>query len=327
MIKKLASIAAFSILLGLLFSLTSETLTLKDENRYFILEKNLEELKENYDVQVYGSCHAYTSFDSKYFTDNHGITSFNLSNPCEIIPVTYLRMKEHFKNDPPQIALVETWGLNPYETYLDPDSIFYPYMRANIERLPLSLEKIKVILDFSSLRLLDENLPIVTYKDRLLEGSLTAPDISYSYELLKSTYESSIYYTEMDLRLSNQGFKPYPSTPLPDYTRQQAKIAIGEELAVEKRMMKYVDKIIQLCNENEVKLIFYRAPYRASANELKKANYLRIYLSQQEIPYFNLEQEIAWDYQTDFFDYEHLSAVGAQKVTEYLSEHILNFSN
>lgn len=41
----------------------------KTLNRYYMLKRELESKDGDYDVQVYGSCHAYTSFNSKKFEE------------------------------------------------------------------------------------------------------------------------------------------------------------------------------------------------------------------------------------------------------------------
>lgn len=87
--------------------------------------------------------------------------------------------------------------------------------------------------------------------------------------------------------------------------------------------MKYMDRIIDLCDRYGVEVIFYRSPYRATANELRKVNYLETYFQEKQIPFFDLEKEIEYDYTTDFCDYEHLSQHGALKSTVFLTEQFL----
>ena len=98
--KKIISCIAFVLLLAFLLVQTTEVLTLKPANRYYILKKYLEENpeKNSYDVKVFGSCHAYTSFNPVYLKESTGVDSFVYANAGEIIPTTYARMVEQFKN-------------------------------------------------------------------------------------------------------------------------------------------------------------------------------------------------------------------------------------
>lgn len=298
----------------------------KNYNRYYMLERELARLDEHYDVQIYGSCHAYTSFDSAYLSETWGLSAYNMANPSEIIPITYLRMLERFKTDTPKVALVETWGINLYETYIETDLILENYLPSNAERLPLSAEKLEVIADFDSLDPLEDNFALAKYKSRLQSFSLTDADYNYSYDLLDAlcnTNEEMAYiYREMENRFAHRGYKDLPSVAIPDYPQQQGVISPEEMLEIEPVILKYIDKIIRLCEEYGVELIFYRAPYRSTANELRKSNYLEAYLAERNVPFFDLEKALDFDCATDFNDYEHLSQAGAAKATAFLCDKI-----
>lgn len=171
--KKFISTCLFCIVLFFSVHCTNEILIDKSFNRYYMLEYELEQQNESYDIQIFGSCHAYTSFNPAYLADVYGVSAYNMSNPGESIPVTYLRMLDRFQTDPPKAAIVEIWGVNPYETYDTTENILGGYMQSNLELLPLSPEKLEVIRDFDTLDVLSENFPIAKYKNRLASFSLT----------------------------------------------------------------------------------------------------------------------------------------------------------
>lgn len=295
----------------------NEILVPKTSNRYYMLEKLLEEADETYEVQVYGSCHSYTSFDALYFQETYGTSSYVMANPGEIIPSTYLRMKERFKIDVPSVVLLDIWGLNAYETYSTRSDIFDYYFPVNIERIPFSLEKLEVIMDYESLDLVSESFAITKYKDRILNGELVAADFDYEF--------SKDFYYEMAVRSEHNGLAAYTdATVLDDYWEKQPDIGEDEQLAYEADIMKYVEKIIDLCEQNGVELIFYRAPYISTENELRKANWFGDYCESRGILFLDLEEEMEFDLSTDFLDYHHLNASGARKATMFLSQYILD---
>ena len=301
----------------------------KYANRYYMMEKELEEIKD-VDVQIYGSCHAYTSFHSAYFEETYGISSYNMANPSEIMPATYLRMYERFKVDTPEVAVVEIWGVNAYETYFSSEEILDDYLRVNVELIPFSREKMEVINDFEALDMIEDNIPITKYRDRLLQFKINEFDFDYSFEKANEKYNpdgTDYFYGEMVDRFENNGYRFYSTIVLDDYEEQQAYVEPWETLEVEADLMKYVEKIIQLCEENDVELIFYRAPYRSCENELRKANWLEEYFSERNISYYDLEKEIEWNYGGDFYDYEHLGYNGAIKATDFLGDIIIEKMN
>lgn len=321
-LKRIASCVVFWLLVLSWVGKINGILIDKANNRYYILEDCIIEADEHYAVQIYGSCHAYTSFDPVYFGEHYAVSSYVLANPGEIIPATYLRMLERFEVDAPQVAVVDIWGLNAYETYSTYDRIFNLYMPVNIELLPISAEKLEVIRDFDSLDILTENFAIAKYKDRLLNMKLSKVDFVYSFA--ENLEQSDTYKKEMTLRRENGGFAAYTSVKrLTDYNEKQAKVADSDKLAFEEKMMKYVDKIVALCEKYGVELIFYGAPYISTENELRKANWFADYCAEKEILFVDTEKEVAFDHSADFMDYYHLNATGARRVTEHLAPYIL----
>lgn len=327
-LKFAASCLVFCAIIVLLLGWIDEVLVSKTYNRYYMLEQILASRDEDYEVQIYGSCHSYTSFDALYFEENYGLTAFDLGNAGEIMPTTYLRMAERFKTDPPKVAVVEIWGINPYETYDSTESILEGYMPVNVERLPLSLRKLEVIRDFDSLSEQTDILAVTKYKDRILDGELAEYDFDYSFMKVYSL-TSDYICEEMLKRFSNNGYKRMEPSPdgkewLADYDERQAEVADGEMLEPEADIVKYVDKVIDLCERYDVELIFYRAPYISTENELKKANWFAKHCEEKSVLYIDTEKELAFDPVNDFDDEFHLNENGALKVTDYLAPYILS---
>lgn len=332
MIKNILACVVFCALVLALVARVNDIVVTKGTNRYYILEKAIAEIEEHIEVQVFGACHSYTSFQAAYFEEIYGHTAYAMGNPGELIPATYLRMLERFREDTPEVALVEIWGINAYETYSSVERVFEYYMPVNVERLPLSFEKIEVIQDFYSLDLLQDNFAIAKYKDRIMNEELSQVDFEYTLEGI--TDSTSLYtWVEMHRRLENKGFceMPFyvenddydPYLDVTDYHQCQSVVGDNEKLELEADMLKYVDKIIELCEEYDVELIFYRAPYISTENELRKANWLAEYCEQNDVLFLNLEKEIAFDCTYDLMDYYHLNETGAKKATDFLADYIL----
>lgn len=331
-IKRVVACVLFGALLLTLVVKMNHVVLSKKYNRYYMLQEEVQQRNETYDVQVFGACHSYTSFQAKYFEEKYGYSAFDLGNPGEIVPVTYLRMLEQFKKDVPKVAMVEIWGLNAYETYSPPERVFEYYMPVNIEIIPLSLEKTEVINDFYSVDNVLENFHLAKYKDRVLNMQLMGYDFDYSFESLKE--DTSAYSkTEMEMRFANNGFCEMPMhldssetsalyTPyrdISDYYEKQAVVEENETLELEADMVKYAKKIIDLCKKHNVALVFYRAPYVSTENELKKANWFADYCKENDVAFYDLEKEIEFDIKTDFLDYNHLNKNGALKATDFLA--------
>lgn len=322
--KKIIAALLFACLFTAAVFRANEIVVDKKANRYYMLEQELEQRDEAYEVEAFGSCHAYTSFDPLYFQELTGLYGYNMANPSEIIPTTYLRMLKQFKKSAPKVAFVEIWGTNAYDTYIETDVLFGKYLTVNIERLPLTKEKLEVIRDFDALDVVNDNFALARYKTRILSSSLTSIDFHYTFEECNALYGKddryAWIYREMENRFSHNGFWEIAGKALDDYDEMQAKIPEGACLEVEPVLLKYVRKIVELCEQYEVTLVFYRSPYISKETELQKCNYLAKYLAENRIPFYDLEKEIDFDPMTDFNDYQHLSKTGAKKATQFLAE-------
>lgn len=189
----------------------------------------------------------------------------------------------------------------------------------SLESVPFSLAKQEVIYDihelgYSNINFWSMNFPLFNYKSRLLDGSLTEVDFHYSYEATEP-YAKEYFFKEMTDRLQSHGFRHFYPTQLEDYSNLQESVPLDDLQPVEPIIEKYILKIIQLCKDNNVTLIFYRAPYIANPDELKEINYLKSLCFANDVPFIDLEEELEFDYLTDFYDYQHLSFTGAEKVT------------
>ncbi len=212
--------------------------------------------------------------------------------------------------------------------------LFEKYMAVNVELLPLSKEKIELINDYEYLDIINENFPISKYKDRVLEMEITNVDYAYSFDLvaLGDSVHPDGYINfimkEMEVRKNSNGFSRLDhkkeTKDLHDYSEKQAHVDSSQTLPYEEDMQKYLEKIITLCEDNGVKLVFYRSPYIANENEMKKTNWFANYCRERNIPYYDLEREVEFNYSTDFQDEWHLNELGARKATEYLSSKIIS---
>lgn len=191
--------------------------------------------------------------------------------------------------------------------------------------MPYSKEKNEVINDFYSLDTKEENIPILKYKDRFLERIIDKLDFEYSLDRFA---EKSAEYiaNDMKVRKANNGFFAYTTAcDVTEGFNVQPNLFDASPMPYEDVIVKYLDKIIKLCNDNGVKLILYRAPYSATTNEWKKANWLASYCEQNGIEYYNTSQSINFDYTVDFADNWHLNKDGAKKVTNFLKDAILKY--
>lgn len=88
--------------------------------------------------------------------------------------------------------------------------------------------------------------------------------------------------------------------------------------------VRLLDKIVNICNENNIRLIFYTVPYEGEYNY---SDAMAEYAAANNCTYLNLFEhmdDVGLNGDTDFMDIEHLNISGATKVADYLGEYIVS---
>ena len=100
-----------------------------------------------------------------------------------------------------------------------------------------------------------------------------------------------------------------------------------EELVPYEYCVEYLDKIVSLCKEKDIELIFTLTPYVYQTEETAVLNWLERYSKEKDIPFFNYlygedYERIGFDYSTDLADSGHCNYSGAVKITEDLCNYL-----
>ncbi len=89
---------------------------------------------------------------------------------------------------------------------------------------------------------------------------------------------------------------------------------------------KWFERTIELCQEKDVSVILYAAPFYITNNEIGIYNQIEEYALLKNIPFLNLTRndilESAVIYRGDMNDARHVNENGAEKVSEILSDYI-----
>ncbi len=259
---------------------------------------NYYDTKVPIDVIIYGSSHAACTVNNGVFWQDYGIASYTLSAGGQTIDGTYYFLQESIAVNKPKIALVETYLLTECEFSL-----------ASYYRSALTSKFSKRFLDYTLNVVKDNSLDRETAENMIFR----MPIVHSRYkELEKGDFINSAKYIR-GYRGSNE-MAPIEG---PQVTDRYAEIS-------EDALM-YIDKMINLCKNEGVELIFFNAPYEIGEEAYAKQNTLRDYVIGKGCQYigFNGNNDVLkLDYGSDFRDPEHLNDNGAEKVTRALAEFI-----
>lgn len=258
--------------------------------------------KDSVDVLIMGSSHAFLSMSPMELWNREGISSFNLGTPSQTLALTYYLLKDAIRTQHPEVVVLEVYG-GAYESQLP--NLTRIHMVTDC--MPVNKNKLNLYKE-----LLKENLtedeqfeiwfPFFRYHSRWEE--LTAEDFFFRKGYLRG-YKDNYQYRQLE--------EPKIRNKLTD---------ISDEA------MEYFEKIVQLCDAEEIELVACRIPmadHNAYARRTRKMNTILTRaeeLGLKILDYEKLREEVPLDYSCDFLDSQHTNASGAIKISKYLAEYL-----
>lgn len=265
---------------------------LKTWDEFYDLPKN------SADILCYGSSHNMCTVNHGLLWNQHGFTSASAGGIGLSLRTTYYFIRETLNYQKPKVILLETvytvWESEEYTGYEEVMALNHSKDRAAL---------VKELYEG------DEN-----YKDYLLR--LPVYHTRY-WEITKRDFTGFGMYS-----LGYYGtWNLYRDGQPRDFSQTAVPVPIDAEKLI------WLDKIVELCRQEEIELVFYLAPYNAAVtdDEWNKLDWVEQYAAENQIPMINfnkLNSEINLDFTNDYADNHHLNVYGGAKVTEYLGNYL-----
>lgn len=252
------------------------------------------EPKNSLDVIFVGSSHAYCTFNPVIFYKENAIKSYVFSANEQPLCLSYYYIKEALKYQNPKVIVLEVFYISEKDMYKR-DAV----NRVNIDDIKPSKNKMDMIVDAEEepdfLNLYSLNRYHNRWKD-LGYGDFVENDFGF----LKG-------YTPLYIT-SGSKYSPDPNikaSAFPEYNYLWLK------------------KIMDLCKNENIPLVFVYAPYRGGVLMQSHAKEVEEIAAENNIDYYNfadpkLLKEINFDFMTDM-EKGHTNIKGATKVSKYLS--------
>lgn len=304
-LKAISLILVFVVLLQVLSSTVfSGESAVTYKNAYTKAYSFLNEPDHSIEVACIGNSDLYSAFVPMRLWNQYGYTSTVISKPHQTTLHSYTLMKEMLEKQSPKVMIIETDMF-----YEDAPKLKNGNEMSKIEQIKY---KLKYVLSYFGKNQVEEavcsRFRIFTFHDRWKK--LTLGDIKDS---LKKTTEVTIDHGYN----FNDSVKPGKANDCMKKTDKTERIS-DESLI-------YIDKMVSLCAEKNIAVIFVQMP------SLHSWNYSRHNTVQQladdygvEFIDFNLKlQEIDFNISSDYRDGgDHLNFYGATKTTHYLGDFI-----
>lgn len=256
--------------------------------------------EKNHEVIFIGDCEVYANFSPMVLYEEEGITSYIRGNSQQLIWQSYYMLKETLKYETPKVVIFNVNSMR----YSEPVS--EAYNRLAIDKMKWSKEKVDIIKASMTEEesFLSYVIPLLRYHSRF--DKLTNEDFEYLFKTKNSMHNGF---------LINKNVKPVESLPT---KRRLSSYEFTENC------YDYLNKITELCKENNIKLVLIKAPsvYPYWYDEYEEQ--IKEYAQNNNLDYYNFKEkveEIGIDYNTDTYDGGlHLNLAGATKLSKYFSK-------
>ncbi|MBQ9122003.1 MAG: SGNH/GDSL hydrolase family protein [Lachnospiraceae bacterium] len=254
----------------------------------------------DHDVLFIGDCEVYENFVPAHLWEEYGINSFIRGSAQQLIWQSYYLLEDALRYETPKVVIFNVLALQ----YNEPQK--EAYNRMSIEGMKWSMSKVGAIQSsmMEDEQFLDYVFPILRYHSRITE--LKGEDFKYLFSRPKVSHNG--YYMRVDSK---------PAVNVPG-GKVLGNYQFGDNAYA------YMDKITNLCKENDIELILVKAPslypYWYEEWEVQ----IEEYAAKHDLTYINfleLQEECGLDFNVDTYDAGlHLNLWGALKITDYLGQ-------
>lgn len=267
--------------------------------------------KNSIDTLYVGSSNIYAGVSPLEIYEKIGVTGYSYASSEQKVWSSYYTIVEALKTQSPKVIFLET-----SEFFSDKSDQTEQGKRKAIDPLKMGSNKIEMMND-----------PIYEY---------TAFDKASCYiKLLRYHYRwSRLNWSDIEKLFGKQysydGYIFDNKIKSYDYDDEKAKVEeentpINEVQQMPDNVKIYLDKIVNLCKEKDIKLVLLSMPTPKTWSA-KKHNEIEKYSNNNNLNFIDLntDDNISMDWDNDSSDGGiHLNIYGAEKVGDYLTKYIL----
>ena len=255
---------------------------------------------KDHDVIFIGDCEVYENFSPKVLWEDYGINSYIRGSAQQLIWQSYYLLEDTLRYEKPKVVIFNVLSLK----YDEPQN--EAYNRMSLEGMKWSMSKVRSIQASMTEEenFLDYVFPVLRYHSRWNE--LGSDDIEYLFHTKQVSHNG--YYMRVDV-------KPAENVP-------EGKILSNYQFG--DNAYRYLDKIMEICRENNIQLVLVKAPSLYPYWYEEWEEQVETYAEENDLLYINfleLTEETGLDFSQDTYDGGlHLNLSGAEKITEYLGK-------
>ena len=276
---------------------------------FYKLEKN------SVDVLFFGSSHVNSSINPQVIYDTFGITSYSLGSEQQSPVISYYWLREALKYQSPRVVALDTFILHKYY-----DAYVYNDMNCSEESVRKAMDEMR----FSPLK---------------WEAARKIEKIDPNQSALSFVFTNLRYHT----RWTHLDENDYSSAVMADHGGVKGYTTLGgpnsdayyipfsdaetEPVRAEKMVKtaeEYLDKIVELCEKENIQLILISTPCFEPMSRYKST---KMYADAHNLPFYDFNEEKLYteiNYNASENWLDHPNYLGAEKISLFLGNLLKN---
>ena len=297
---------------------------LDDEVRYA-----MHELYEQEEIETLflGSSHVLCGYDPRILDEISGENTYLAATPVQKVDGSYYLLKEALKNNQIKKVYLDMFYLQYRDIPAERGSIQMQWIYCITDNMKNNWNRIEFLLNASDCENYIEGfLPSARYGNYLLDRKRIE-------RVIKSKRSSEyINYENVPSAFYKGAYVIPGGVGNPEMIADLDNLEVAESI-ISEYSLKYLNKIVELCKEEEIELVLVTTPFtdfsvQALGNYNTFYAYMKEYAKTNAIEYcdFNLcRPELLVMEKDDFVDYHHLSGKGAVKYSTVFAEMMASY--
>ncbi len=297
---------------------------LDDEVRYA-----MHELYEQEEIETLflGSSHVFCGYDPRILDEISGENTYLAATPVQKVDGSYYLLKEALKNNQIKKVYLDMFYLQYRDIPAERGSIQMQWIYCITDNMKNNWNRIEFLLNASDCENYIEGfLPSARYGNYLLDRKRIE-------RVIKSKRSSEyINYENVPSAFYKGAYVIPGGVGNPEMIADLDNLEVAESI-ISEYSLKYLNKIVELCKEEEIELVLVTTPFtdfsvQALGNYNTFYAYMKEYAKTNAIEYcdFNLcRPELLVMEKDDFVDYHHLSGKGAVKYSTVFAEMMASY--
>lgn len=268
-------------------------------NKYSRAYSFMAEPKDSIDIALIGNSNLYSAFVPNRLWEKEGYTSTVISSPHQTPLRSYIIMKDLLKQQSPKVMVIETDMFYEGEDEKEESVAFK-------KETPLLNSILAVADDKELTEMIENKFSIFLLHDHW--KNFSADDIKRVFKRKEAKTLDHGYNF-------NNSVKSVNPNDYMKFTHNSKKVTTEN--------LMYIDKMISLCKQKNIEVVFLEVP-AVNSWSYAKHNYVSELAESYGIKFIDLNtqtDELGFDFNHDFRDAgDHLNFYGATKTTYYLAD-------